>query len=259
MSKNRTELISAVNAQIVPTVTTAIHRALLNNELIDSMVTRKDVILSETATTGNVTVNFSNKDLATISAPDNLTVGFTNIENGDVKYVAITKIAGKTISFASTNDISVRKSFIIASAGLIIYRIECKNNIINACSINIDNDINTTLLSLPTTPTAATLLNGWVAPPSTLQKLVYFKDSFGNLRVIGTIFEGTATHPASQIMFQLPVGYRPVKSVFQKVVSFLGYSDYLIVRPNGDVELETETSVYYDYAIDIFIPAQLLA
>jgi len=257
MAKNRTELINAVNTQIQPTVTTAIHRAVLNDELIDSGVFRKDVIASETVSGGAVTVDFNNKDLATITAPDNLTVSFSNLENGDInKYVAITKLAGKTISFTSATDTSLRKSFINASSGLIIYRIECKNNIVSVCSVNINNDIDTALQYISNSLQNPTPLNGWVINNSISgDGLNYFKDQFGNLRLVGTFSGLTAS---SIQVFILPSGYRPTKAI-DVPVSYnptLGWA-YCTVYPDGNFYC---SGVYNNsFVINAFIPKEFLA
>ena len=257
--KNKTELITEVNTKIVPTVTTAVHRGLLNDDIIESIVLRKDTIAAQTVFSGAITVDYSNKDLVTITAPDNLTVAFTNIENGDVKYVAITKIAGKTVSFASANDTSIRKIYINSIGGLVIYRVECKNNIINVCSINIDNDINTTLLSLPTTPITPTLLNGWTLAHASVQSIVYFKNQFGDLRIYGTAISENAT---AATIFTLPEtgGFRPLKTniVAASDVSMTPIATVCLVTADGNVSIDE--SVFTDgYTFDVTIPRELLA
>jgi len=259
MSKNRTELISAVNTQIVPTVTTAIHRDLLNNELIDSMVTRKDVIATEVVSGGVVTIDYSNKDLATITAPDNVTVLFSNIENGEVKYLKITKEAGKTIAFAGATDTSVRKTYINKGVTLVVYSVTNKDNVIYVNSINIDNNIDTLFLFAVNELITPTLLNGWTAAAASVQSIVYFKNQFGDLRIYGTAISENAT---AATIFTLPEtgGFRPLKTniVAASDVSITPIATVCLVTADGNVSIDA--SVFTDgYTFDVTIPRELLA
>ena len=145
MAKNRTELETQVDTDIVATLAIADHRTFLKDELIDSAVLRKDVIASETAGGGTVSINFANKDLATVTTTANLAVSFTGMENGDVKYLAITKNAGNTISFTGATDTSIRRSYINATALTVIYQVFYKNGVISVQSINVENKLETVL------------------------------------------------------------------------------------------------------------------
>ena len=82
MANNRIEAKAAVTAAIVPAVSNAQHITLLNDEINDSTVFEKDVIASETEVGGNVTIDYSNKDTATVTTAVNLAVSFTNLERG---------------------------------------------------------------------------------------------------------------------------------------------------------------------------------
>lgn len=145
--KNRDESITEVNSKIVPTLTNTTHKNLLNNDILNSVVFRKDVIASEAPATGTVTIDYINKDTATVVITGNLVVSFTNIENGDVKYLAITKQAGNVISFSGATDVSVRKTFINTDITIVVYEVKNKNGNIYVNSINIDNDISGGLLT----------------------------------------------------------------------------------------------------------------
>ena len=144
---NRTEVKAAVTAAIVPAVSNADHIALLNNEINESAVFRKDIIDSETESGGAVTIDYSDKDTATVTTAVNLAVSFTNLENGDVKYLSITKGATNTISFAGATDVTHRKSFINSIATLVVYQVSNNNGNIYVDSININNDISGNLLT----------------------------------------------------------------------------------------------------------------
>ena len=136
---NRTETKAAVTAALVPTLTLANHITLLNDSVNESAVFRKDIIASETPGAGLVTINYANKDTATVTTAVNLAVSFTNIENGDVKYLSITKGATDTISFTGATDVSIRQDYIDGTATLVVYEVKNKNGNIYVNSINIDN------------------------------------------------------------------------------------------------------------------------
>lgn len=140
MANNRTEAKAVTISSLVATLTLAQLITLWNNELNESYLFRKDIIGSETEAGGNVTIDYSDKDTATVTTAVNLAVTFTNIENGDVKWVEITKNAGNTISFAGAIDVSIRKTFIDVEATLVVYEVKNKNGNIYVNSINIDND-----------------------------------------------------------------------------------------------------------------------
>jgi hypothetical protein len=144
-NNNRTEAQSAVTTTLVPTITLAQHAALLNNEINTSVVFDKDVIAAETPIGGSVTVDFSNKDTATITTAVSLAVSFTGLQNGAVKYVVITKQAANVISFVGATDISARKDIINTTITYVIYKVSNKNGSISVDSINVDNDISSEL------------------------------------------------------------------------------------------------------------------
>lgn len=127
---NRTEIKTAVTTALVPTLTLAQHITLLNDEVNESTVFRKDVIASETPIGAAVTIDYSDKDTATVTITVSTTVSFTNIENGDVKYLVITKGAGNTISFAGATDLTNFNIYINSQAGIFLYSISNKNGVI---------------------------------------------------------------------------------------------------------------------------------
>jgi hypothetical protein len=128
-NNNRTEAQSAVTTALVPTLTLAQHAALLNNEINTSVVFDKDIIAAETPGGGSVTVDFSNKDTATITTAVSLAVSFTGLQNGAVKYVAITKQAANIISFVGAVDMTKNTSWLLSSTS-VCYRISNKNGVI---------------------------------------------------------------------------------------------------------------------------------
>lgn len=138
---NRGEAQTEVTTKIVPAVTNAIHIDVLNNDILEGIVFEKDEIAIETPGGGTVTIDYSNKDTATVSVASNLAVSFTNLENGAVKYLAITKLAGNAITFSGATDVSQRKAYINDIVTVVHYEVREKNGIVTVDSINIDNNI----------------------------------------------------------------------------------------------------------------------
>jgi hypothetical protein len=131
MALNRTELKTQIDTVIVATLAIATHRAYLKDDQSDSLVFRKDIIASETPAGGNVTVDFSDKDLATIITTSNLAVSFTGMENGDVKYMVITKNAGNSITFTGATNRTNFTKLINQSSGAVPFIVYNKNNSIS--------------------------------------------------------------------------------------------------------------------------------
>ncbi len=137
---NRTEVKSQVDTDLVPTVTlTGKLNPFLKDDFIESAIFRKDVIASATPIGAAVTIDFAAVDTRTVTITVSTTVSFTNIENGDVKYLSITKGATDTITFAGATDVSIRQDYIDGTATLVVYQIFNKNGNIYVNSINIDN------------------------------------------------------------------------------------------------------------------------
>lgn len=232
MAKNRTELETQVDTDIVATLAIADHRTFLKDELIDSAVLRKDVIASETPGGGTVSINFANKDLATVTTTANLAVSFTGMENGDVKYLAITKNAGNTISFTGATDTSIRRTYINDTALTVIYQVFYKNGVISVQSINIEND-----LDIQTDWINATIDPGFSG--TVTQTIKYRINKNGSLEIVGAISGGTGGS-ADEIFF-LPVGFRPAYLKQVVVGSYdttLGYVPAIVnIQTDGEVHI----------------------
>lgn len=145
---NRDEANAAIDTALVATLTLTQHKALLKDELNNSSVFRKDVIASETPAGGNVTIDYANKDTATVSITANLAVSFTNLENGDVKYLHITKQATNTVSFAGATDTSPRKKYINTTVTSVVYVVTNKDSVVSVNSINIGNNVTADLQTI---------------------------------------------------------------------------------------------------------------
>jgi hypothetical protein len=152
--KSRTELKTQTDSALTAVLTLSTHRSYLKDDMIESAVLRKDVIASQTPSGGNVAVDFSSKDLCTVTTTGNLSVSFLGMDNGDVKYLAITKNAGNTISFTGSTDVSPRRDYIDATALTVIYKVANKNGTIWVCAISIDFDFQPDLDALETSLTS---------------------------------------------------------------------------------------------------------
>lgn len=232
MAKNRTELETQVDTDIVATLAIADHRTFLKNELIDSAVLRKDVIASQTVSGASIAIDFSTKDLCPITITANIAVSFTGMENGDVKYLAITKNAGNTISFTGATDTSIRRSYINATALTVIYQVFYKNGVISVQSINVEND-----LDIQTDWINATIdpgFNGTVT-----QTIKYRINKNGSLEIVGAISGGSGGS-ADEIFF-LPAGFRPAYQKEIPVGSYdttLGYVPAIVnIQADGEVHI----------------------
>jgi len=138
---NRIETKSNVTTKIVPAVTNTIHKDLLNNDILASIEFRKDVIDTETESGGLVTVDFSDKDLATVVTTVTLTVSFTGLQNGDdAKYLEVTKTSGLSVSFSGATDVSMRKSA-IDTLSVALYWVYQKNGNVYVDCVNINKDL----------------------------------------------------------------------------------------------------------------------
>lgn len=136
---NRDEAIIEVINALVPTLTLAQHKALLQDEILNSTVFEKDVIASETPSAGTVTIDYSDKDTATVTTAVDLAVSFSNLENGAVKYLEVTKAATNVISFVGAVDCVIYKDLINLLATSVIYRISNKNGVIYVEALTIPN------------------------------------------------------------------------------------------------------------------------
>ena len=150
---NRVEAQTVVDATLVPTLTLAQHKVMVNDNILNSVVFDKDVIASETPVAGAVTIDFSDKDLATVTTAVDLAVSFTNLENGAVKYLEVTKAAANVISFVGASDMVDFREHINTVETVIVYRVSNKNG-----SIYVE-----ALFTPPaTTWNSVTLLSPWI-------------------------------------------------------------------------------------------------
>lgn len=230
MANNRTEAKAAVTAAIVPAVSNAQHITLLNDEINGSTIFRKDVIGSETEAGGNVTIDYANKETATVTTAVNLAVSFTNIENGDVRYLVITKAATNTLTFAGAVNITNFQRYIdvnLTSAPYVVYN---KNGVIYVNAL-----IETIIEGLVADITAAEEFKfatckavneyipahgAWQTPSyvnnhsayttGDFSGLLYRKLTNGMLQIAGSFQRSVVT---TGVVFTLDAGFRPAQTL----------------------------------------------
>lgn len=243
--KNRIEILAEVVTKFVATLTLTTHKSFLDDDLINSAVYEKDVIASQSPAGGNITIDYADKDTATVVITANLAVSFTNLENGAVKYLHITKNAGNTISFAGATDVSARQDFIDITATVVIYEVFNKNSVVSVNSINIDNDIGVILID-PTPWILLTLINGWIGVVKIrLNQSNHVEIITENLRVASKTDDAFAVMPVAQ------------RTSYDWSSVFLGSSsllDAVHYENTGSFELKTSNpggSVFANFYVDI--------
>jgi hypothetical protein len=89
---------------------------------------------------------------------------------------------------------------------------------------------------------APTLLNGWVNFGGNTQNISYFKDEFGFVHIRGSIKSGTTTNFTK--IFDLPVGYRPLKEVAIPIALDGPAYGSVVIDTNGGVLLYGSNAVF---------------
>lgn len=99
--KNRSELQTSINGVFVPVLQIADHKTWLNGDLRDSLVLRKDVISTDTASSNNYNLDLANCDYFALDCDNrNINITIQNLNNGEVKYIKCTNY--QTVRFAVT-------------------------------------------------------------------------------------------------------------------------------------------------------------
>jgi hypothetical protein len=87
-----------------------------------------------------------------------------------------------------------------------------------------------------------TLLNGWVNFGGDTPNIAYFKDEFGFVHIRGSIKSGTTTNFTK--IFDLPVGYRPLKEVAIPIALDGPAYGSVVFATNGGVLLYGSNAVF---------------
>ncbi|MFA6185482.1 MAG: hypothetical protein WC720_05060 [Candidatus Shapirobacteria bacterium] len=223
---NRAEAIIVAEAALVPTLTLVQHKAMLNDNILNSVKFDKDVIASQTPTAGAVTIDYATKDMATVTTAVDLAVSFTNLENGAVKYLEITKAAANVISFIGVVDAIQDKNYINTILTSVCFRVSNKNGIIYVEGI----------ISIGEDSWQALTISGWEIN----QPIKYRLNSMGNVEFKGEL--GDIPSNFGYVVATLPLNYRPSYRVviplkgYGQVSGVNAYPGYtIIISTNGDI------------------------
>lgn len=97
--KNRTELETSANGVFVPVLQIADHKAWINGDLNDSLLLRKDVISTDTASSNNYNLDLANCDYFELDCDTrDINITIQNLNAGETKYIKLTNYS--SISFA---------------------------------------------------------------------------------------------------------------------------------------------------------------
>jgi hypothetical protein len=169
--------------------------------------------------------------MATVTTAVDLAVSFTNLENGAVKYLEITKAAANVISFIGVVDAIQDKNYINTILTSVCYRVSNKNGIIYVEGI---------------TSVGA---NSWITIPLNenvaVEPLKYRINSMGNMELKGIINYDYINEGFplvyNAIPITIPVACRPSITVYHMIMcSSLRRAAYLEIRANGNLVLWTE-------------------
>ena len=135
-TKNRTESDLVIDAWTATLDLELTHKPDLK-ELITNLRFRKDAKNSVIATVSNNTIDFDDYDQVALDlATNNLdgTILASNLDDGDVKYLLVTKDSGKTLAFSGITDISLNQNY--TTETLVVFEIINKNSVVYARNMN---------------------------------------------------------------------------------------------------------------------------
>lgn len=125
---NRQSFTSNVTTKIQPLVTTAIHREVLINDLAPSIVFGQDVAIPQSSSISNITVDFTGKDRVDLTRTGgSLNITVTGLDDGETKFLLITKTAGQAVTWVGVTDVTPVKQNANA-LNLVLYEIVRKSS-----------------------------------------------------------------------------------------------------------------------------------
>lgn len=137
--KNTTEVSDAIQA-LAAVVGEAEFKQLIDDNFAKSVVFKKDVADTDVSSFPTKAIVFTDIDYIAITQTGNVSYSFTGINQGNIKYLKITKIQGATIAFTGAVDVSQRKAFIDSGIEEVIYKITNKDGDLFIESVNIPNE-----------------------------------------------------------------------------------------------------------------------
>lgn len=271
---NRTEAISKVDTTITTggELTALEHRNLLDNELLNSLMFRKDVITTLPSTSGSQVIDFANSDRVDITITGNTVFSFSNVEVGDVKVLNVSKSSGHEISFSGALDSSNSPEFIntmsfityVVSSRGFIYVEGLTKNLFEASDLEVLSGEPYKYL----TPAKLQHSESWITPTLTnanisqsAYPLRYRKESNGSVRISGNVNIDVDTGTSSFVLFTLPASHQvSIDGFFDTGISLNGkkFSVRYDDSPLGEIRLNplgTDSFLAGDLLyINIYIP-----
>jgi len=159
MGQNRTTTKSNVITKNVPTVTNAILTDILNADFADNLRFRLDVAVAQSSSVTNITCDFADKDRIDLTRTGGaLNITLSGLEDGDVKYLLITKTAGQAITFVGATDVTPLIANVTAVSS-VLYEIVRK-----ASNYYVRAFLETVLAASGAETIAGTITNKFVTP-----------------------------------------------------------------------------------------------
>lgn len=132
MALDRQEAKAEIQANNVPSVTNATMNVMLQQNILDNVLLRKDEKSTASgAGLSTYTANFANDEQVILTGINqNIAISFSNLEDGDVRYLYVTKGATNIVSFSGANDMIQNRDYINNFATSVLYRVTSKNSLI---------------------------------------------------------------------------------------------------------------------------------
>lgn len=209
----------AVIAAIQPEVDNSEHRDLLNNEIIDSLVMRKDRTSAVVEAGASATLDYANMETYQLTISQTIALTLNNLVNGDIRFLKVIKSAGHAVNFSGATNGVENEGYVTAILTTVYYAIYKKYstviikclNATNLFSSTVDDVYNNISYKYMSTYNFALFTkhkiisivanSGWTAIYATAQKIFTgqtFADSdkIYNAIAINAKFEHTGTIPA---------------------------------------------------------------
>ena len=125
---NRTTEKANIQALNIPSVTNAEMNTMLQNYLADNLQFREDVAVVQNSSLSSITVDFTGKDRVDLTRTGGaLNITVSGLDDGDRKFLLITKTAGQVISWVGVTDVTPLVDNIDALS-LVLYEIVSKGS-----------------------------------------------------------------------------------------------------------------------------------
>jgi len=132
---NRTTVKSNILTKNVPTVTNEILTDMLNADMADNLVFREDVVVAQSSSVTNITLDFTGKDRIDVTRTGGaITFTVSNLADGDVKYILVNKSPSTHIGFVNVLD-KTPLNTVVNEASLVLYQLFRKGSNIFAWAV----------------------------------------------------------------------------------------------------------------------------